>query len=575
MPGAAGAGGARGGGAHARDEPPGGTGEDSPVGEAGLRPHHAPAVVVGPAAQRGPLDVVAEQPVERPGELARRVGGDEDAAAIGQQLRGVEVRRRDDRPAGAHGVGQRARDDLVEVRVGRDEDVRGPEPAEQLVRLHEAVDEANVVGDAELAGALREGGAVPLALVADELRVRGAEDDVQDLRVVRDHRRQRFERELVALARAQEPEAQDHLAAGQPEARLDRVRRDERQVRDPVADDVDLRRVHAVLVRQQGGGGPRHHDRCGAGAAQVGEDAALARRGAAQDGMEGRDRGDRQRAHEVEDGLAVVGAPDAVLVLDRRDIDAGTEPARDLAVVGAVVHANPVVDLGGIVDPGSGTLEGDHLVVAGGAAQVTRERGDAAAAGRVGGDESDADDREAPIRAGTRWRTLGGTRRGWGRAKPAPSGQTGRTGLGRGPVGLCSIVKSTFSPPRRRSKSREASRAPRWKKYSFSSSAEMNPKPRSATMRLMVPVVTGDLLVLPEQGLQNARPVRREEGVTTRSRATRRGGPLPYTRPGGLPRETAGSVHDSGAAPGAPGVSRRGVPPSRTSCGAAPPWPRG
>src|SRR5689334_18279978 len=51
------------------------------------------------------------------------------------------------------------------------------------------------------------------------------------------------------------------------------------------------------------------------------------------------------------------------------------------------------------------------------------------------------------------------------------------------------MSNSTRSPPVRRSKSSEESRPPRWKKYSFSSSALMKPKPRSATTFLMVPVV--------------------------------------------------------------------------------------
>src|SRR6185436_6985143 len=52
------------------------------------------------------------------------------------------------------------------------------------------------------------------------------------------------------------------------------------------------------------------------------------------------------------------------------------------------------------------------------------------------------------------------------------------------------MSNSTRSPPVRRSKSSEESRPPRWKKYSFSSSALMKPKPRSATTFLMVPVIT-------------------------------------------------------------------------------------
>ena len=56
----------------------------------------------------------------------------------------------------------------------------------------------------------------------------------------------------------------------------------------------------------------------------------------------------------------------------------------------------------------------------------------------------------------------------------------------RGPLGLASTSKVTFSPPFRLSKFSTPSR---WKKYSFPSSAAMNQKPRSETSFLMVPLV--------------------------------------------------------------------------------------
>src|SRR5437667_12814906 len=61
-----------------------------------------------------------------------------------------------------------------------------------------------------------------------------------------------------------------------------------------------------------------------------------------------------------------------------------------------------------------------------------------------------------------------------------------RTLLARGPLGLDSISNWTFSPPWRPSKS--PSVPLRWKKYSCPSSALINPKPRSETRFLMVPV---------------------------------------------------------------------------------------
>jgi hypothetical protein len=113
--------------------------------------------------------------------------------------------------------------------------------------------------------------------------------------------------------------------------------------------------------------------------------------------------------HEVEDGFAIGAAPDAVLVLDRRDVDGPAQVTGDPAVVGGAVLADPVADLVGIAVRGAGAIEGNDVVVTGGTPQVARERGDATAAGRVRGDETDADDVE--LRSGRALdRTQGGRR---------------------------------------------------------------------------------------------------------------------------------------------------------------------
>src|SRR5476651_269164 len=64
--------------------------------------------------------------------------------------------------------------------------------------------------------------------------------------------------------------------------------------------------------------------------------------------------------------------------------------------------------------------------------------------------------------------------------------------MARGPLGLVSISNETRSPPTRRSNSSGDWTPPRWKKYSFPSSAAMKPKPRSETSFLMVPLVIAD-----------------------------------------------------------------------------------
>ena len=62
--------------------------------------------------------------------------------------------------------------------------------------------------------------AVGLALARMQVRVGRADDDVQGVRMRGDDRGQRLDRELVALARAEQAEAQDDVAAVDAEAGL-------------------------------------------------------------------------------------------------------------------------------------------------------------------------------------------------------------------------------------------------------------------------------------------------------------------------------------------------------------------
>src|SRR5207249_7450834 len=102
-----------------------------------------------------------------------------------------------------------------------------------------------------------------------------------------------------------------------------------------------------------------------------------------------------------------------------------------------------------------------------------------------------------------------------------------RTVFARGPLGLDSISKETFSPPC--SLSKLPSVELRWKKYSLPSSAAMKPKPRSETIFLMVPSGI-NLLLVPRTDLTDG-SVRETE---------RRPRPAPLTSSGGysIPDET-------------------------------------
>ena len=192
--------------------------------------------------------------------------------------------------------------------------------------------------------------AVGLALPADEVRVRLTDDDVQHLRVRRHDVGQRGERELVALARTKQTEAQDDLAVLHAQGRLDRDRVDERELRHAVRDDVDAAPVDAVGRLQEIGRGLRHDDGGVGHPHELGEDSLLARRRVLQDGVKRRDRRDPERSDEVKDVAAVLAAPDPVLVLDRDDVDAFAQRLGRAEVVVPLVLADPMVDLDRIAD---------------------------------------------------------------------------------------------------------------------------------------------------------------------------------------------------------------------------------
>ena len=97
-------------------------------------------------------------------------------------------------------------------------------------------------------------------------------------------------RELVALARAKETEAQDDLAVLHAQGRLDRDRVDERELRHAVRDDVDAVPVDAVGGLQEIGCGLRHHDGGVGHPHELGEDGLLTGRRVLQDGVKRRDR---------------------------------------------------------------------------------------------------------------------------------------------------------------------------------------------------------------------------------------------------------------------------------------------
>ena len=119
-------------------------------------PRHV-AAVLGPArAHRAAPRVVAQKLGDRAGDGRRIAPGHEHAPPVGQQLAGVEVRRRDHGLARAERVGQRARGDLLLLEVRRDVDVGRREELGELAVAHEPVVEDDAALDAELERAALE-----------------------------------------------------------------------------------------------------------------------------------------------------------------------------------------------------------------------------------------------------------------------------------------------------------------------------------------------------------------------------------------------------------------------------------
>jgi hypothetical protein len=120
------------------------------------------------------------------------------------------------------------------------------------------------------------------------------------------------------------------------------------------------------------------------------------RRGTAKDRVHCRDDRDSQDPDEVEDMIAVIAAPDAVLVLNGDGVDAAVEREGGLDVVGALVLADAVPNIAGVCDLVATWMENRDLPASGGRGEVARERRDAAATRRIGSDECRSDDDDLP-----------------------------------------------------------------------------------------------------------------------------------------------------------------------------------
>ena len=162
------------------------------------------------------------------------------AALLGQQFRRVPVRRGHHRVAVAKRIGQRARSDLRLSQVGREINVRRADEPHQFLQLDEAIEEHDVLLHAEVFGQPLQAQAVSFTLVAQQIRMRLAQHDVNDVGKFPDDVRQRAQGILDALVRRQQTEREQHLLARHAELVFEIIRVGKRHVGNAVRNEVNL-----------------------------------------------------------------------------------------------------------------------------------------------------------------------------------------------------------------------------------------------------------------------------------------------------------------------------------------------
>lgn len=117
---------------------------------------------------------------------------------------------------------------------------------EQLLLRGVAVLEAHVARNAARLGQRLQPLQVRLALTPQQVRMRRAQHDVEKIGEPFDQRRQAFDDGFDALVRREQAKRQQHLAPGEIEPRLYRVRIDKRAIGRAMGRDDDLVRRHTV-----------------------------------------------------------------------------------------------------------------------------------------------------------------------------------------------------------------------------------------------------------------------------------------------------------------------------------------
>ena len=312
-----------------------------PLGESGARNH--PPFLAGPlegiqvALPRGRPDPFTAHLVgllaglahelwvvqERAHALGDGVGipeRDQDAPAVGQQFLGVPVGRGHHRLARAEHIGQGAGGDLGLVEIGGEVDVRGADEILEVLQGHEAVEEDDVLLDPAVLGQPLQAQPVAFAFPRHQVGMGGPQHQVDRLGMPLHDLRQRLDDVFEALARPQQAEGEQHLAAFHAELGLVEAGVHEGHVRDAVGDEVHLVGGHPVGLLQDLLAPARHDHQAVAAQDEFLHHPPLLGIGLAQDGVQGRHH---RHAHFLEQGQHVAAggaAVDAELVLQAQHL---------------------------------------------------------------------------------------------------------------------------------------------------------------------------------------------------------------------------------------------------------------
>ena len=136
------------------------------------------------------------------------------------------------------------------VQIRREIDISGSDELAEFLVINIAVHEHDIPFHTEFLGELFEGFPVAFAVVPNLIRVRGSEDDVNDIRLFADDFRQGPQGILDPLARRKKPEGQKHWTPCHAKVVLVKIRIRKRDVRYAVRDDGNFIRRDPMDVAQ-------------------------------------------------------------------------------------------------------------------------------------------------------------------------------------------------------------------------------------------------------------------------------------------------------------------------------------